>query len=71
MDQRAYGVSHSTIAGAAKRFVMEGLDAALGRKEQKNQHRKVTGEVGAQICLIACSDPPEGVIKVDHADHRR
>ena len=58
--KEAYGASHSTIAGVAKRFVMEGLEAALGRKEQKNRRRKVTGEVEGQICLIACSDPPEG-----------
>jgi len=44
----------------AKRFVMEGMEAALGRKKQKNRHRKVTGEVEAQLTLIACSDPPEG-----------
>lgn len=56
----AYGASHSTIAGVAKRFVMEGMEAALGRKEQKNRSRKVTGEVEAQICTIACSEPPEG-----------
>ncbi len=56
----AYGAAHSTIAGVAKRFVMEGLEAALGRKKQKNHYRKVTGEVEAQICVIACSDPPEG-----------
>ena len=58
--KEAYGASHSTIAGVAKRFVMEGLEAALGRKEQKNCRRKVTGEVEAQICLIVCSDPPDG-----------
>ena len=58
--QEAYGASHSTIAGVAKRFVMEGMEAALGRKEQKNRDRKVTGEVEAQICVIACSEPPEG-----------
>ena len=40
---------------------MEGLEAALGRKEQKNRHRKVTGEVEAQLCLIVCSEPPEGM----------
>lgn len=28
----AYGTSHRTIAGIAKRFVMEGMEAALGRK---------------------------------------
>ena len=57
----AYGVSRSTIAGVAKRFVMEGMEAALGRKEQKNRYRKVTGDVEARICTIACTDPPKGV----------
>ena len=35
----------------------------MGRKEQKNRYRKVTGEVEAQMCLIACSEPPEGASK--------
>ena len=56
----AYGASRSTIAGIAKRFVMEGMEAALGRKVQENRHRKVTGDVEARICTIACSKPPEG-----------
>ncbi len=56
----AYGASRSTIAGVAKRFVMEGMEAALGRKKQENRHRKVTGEVEAQLILIACSTAPEG-----------
>jgi len=56
----AYNASRGTIAGVAKRFVMEGMEAALGRKKQVNRHRKVTGEVEAQLTLIACSDAPEG-----------
>ena len=56
----AYGATHSTIAGIAKRFVFEGLEAALGRKKHDHYHRKVTGEVEARICAIACSEPPEG-----------
>ena len=56
----AYGVCRGTIAGVAKRFVMEGMEAALGRKTQQNRARKVTGEVEAKICMIACSDPPKG-----------
>lgn len=56
----AYHTTNGTIAGVAKRFVTEGLEAALGRKTQENYHRKVTGEVEAQICLIACTVPPEG-----------
>ncbi len=45
----AYGAAHGTTAGVAKRFVMEGLEAALGRKKQENYHRKITGEVEARI----------------------
>ena len=56
----AYGASRSTIAGIAKRFVMQGLEAALGRKKQENRRRKVTGDVEARICAIACSEPPDG-----------
>lgn len=56
----AYSAVHGTIAGVAKRFVFEGVEAALGRKKQENYHRKVTGEVEARICAIACSEPPEG-----------
>ena len=56
----AYGASRSTIAGIARRFVMEGMEAALGRKKQKNRYRKVTGDVEAWICTIACSKPPKG-----------
>jgi hypothetical protein len=58
--QEAYDATHSTIAGVAKRFVFEGVESALGRKKQENYHRKVTGEIEARICVIACSEPPEG-----------
>ncbi len=58
--QKAYGTSAATVAGVAKRFVTEGLEAALGRKKQENRHRKITGEIEAQICAIACSKAPEG-----------
>ena len=58
--KEAYGVSNSLIAGVAKRFVLEGVEAALGRKKQENYYRKVTGEIEARICAIACSEPPEG-----------
>ncbi len=58
--KEAFGVSNGTVAGIAKRFVMEGMESALGRKQQLNRYRKVTGEVEAKICAIACSDAPEG-----------
>ncbi len=56
----AYGVSRGTVAGVAKRFVMDGMEAALGRRKQENRARKVTGEVEAKLCMIACSAPPQG-----------
>jgi transposase len=56
----AYSVSNGTIAGVAKRFVLEGMEAALGRKKREYPPKKVTGEVEAKICVIACSAPPEG-----------
>lgn len=58
--KEAYKASSATIAGIAKRFVMEGMEAALGRKKQENHSRKVTGDVEAQLCAIACSTPPQG-----------
>jgi len=33
--KEANGASRNTIAGIAKRYVMEGMEAALGRKEEK------------------------------------
>lgn len=56
----AYNAVHSTISKIAQRFVLEGLESALGRKKQENYHRKVTGEIEAKICAIACSSPPAG-----------
>ena len=51
------------IAEIAKRFVTEGLDAALDRRKQENRCRKVTGDVEARICAIACSEPPKGTTR--------
>ena len=58
--QEAYRATPHTICQIAKRFVEGGLEAALGRKEQENRHRKVDGEVEAHIVAIACSEAPEG-----------
>ena len=58
--QSAYNATHTTIVGIAKRFVFEGLEAAIGRKKQENHYRKVTGDIEARICAIACSQPPQG-----------
>jgi transposase len=56
----AYKANPSTVIGISKRFVEDGLEAALGRKEQVNRCRKVDGKVEAHMVSIACSTPPEG-----------
>jgi hypothetical protein len=56
----AFSASETMICGVAKRFVEQGLKAALGRKEQINRCRKVDGRVEAHIIAIACSEPPQG-----------
>lgn len=58
--REAYSANHNTIAGVAKRFVTEGMEAALGRKKQQNRRHKVTGDAEANICMIACSNAPQG-----------
>ena len=56
----AYSASLSTVCQVARRFVLEGVKSALGRKEQVNRHRKVDGNVEARMVAIACSKAPEG-----------
>jgi len=58
--QEAYGACHETIAGVARRFVFDGMEAALGRKKRESKPFFITGEVEVRICAIACSVPPEG-----------
>jgi hypothetical protein len=50
-----HGTSCSVLPGIAWGLIFE-----LGRKKQENHHRKVTGEIEARICAIACSAPPDG-----------
>ena len=58
--KEAYHATPSTISQIAKRFVTGGLEAALGRREQVNRHKKIDGRVEAHIIAIACSEAPEG-----------
>lgn len=41
--KEAYHATPHTISQIAKRFVTGGMEAALGRKEQANRHKKLTG----------------------------
>lgn len=58
----ALGVTSRTIEHLKKRFVEEGLDAALERKPREKPPREVTfdGAFEARLIFLACSDAPEG-----------
>ncbi len=56
----ALQVSKPTIVRTRRRCVLEGLDAALYDKPRPGATPKITGEVEAQLTLLACSTPPEG-----------
>ena len=58
--KEAYHATPHTICQIAKRFVTGGVEAALGRKEQVNRHKKIDGRVEAHIIAIACSEAPKG-----------
>ncbi len=57
---QAYTSNPVSVSHIAKRFVEEGLEAALSRKPQENRSRKVDGEVEAKVVALACTKPPEG-----------
>ena len=57
----AYDVSLPKIERVRKRFVEEGLEAALSRKPVTNVHRrKITGDEEAHLIALCCSPAPEG-----------
>lgn len=58
----ALGVTPRTIEHLKKRFVEEGLEAALTRKQPDKPPREVVfgGEFEARLIALACTDPPEG-----------
>jgi len=57
---KAHSTNENSITHIAKRFVEEGLESALSRKEQRNRSRKVDGEIEAKVIALACSNPPQG-----------
>jgi putative transposase len=49
-----------TVLTIRHRFLKEGLQAALFDKPRPGAKPKITGDLEAQIVVLACSDPPEG-----------
>jgi hypothetical protein len=58
----ALGVTSRAIEHLKKRFVEEGLEAALERKPREKPPREITfdGAFEARLIALACSEAPEG-----------
>lgn len=56
----AFGAHITTVERLRKRFVEQGLEAALERNKRQNYTRKLDGDAEAHLIAIACSDPPQG-----------
>lgn len=58
----AFSCHRGTVEGIRKRFVEQGLEAALGRKKQAKPPREqiLDGEGEARLIALSCSHPPEG-----------
>ncbi len=52
--------STARVSTVRHRFRDEGLQAALVEKPRPGRAPKITGDIEAQIAVLACSDPPEG-----------
>ena len=54
-------VGTATVERVRKRFVEEGLEAALDRRQPRRQYlRKLDGDGEAHLVALACSQAPEG-----------
>jgi transposase len=57
----ALNIGDATIERVRKRFVEEGIESALNRREQKKRRQRIIdGEKEAYLIAIACSETPLG-----------
>ena len=57
----ALEVGHATVARVRRAYVLDGLDAALARKEPDRAYgRKLDGAQEARLIALACGTPPTG-----------
>jgi transposase len=56
----ALHIGRATVVRICKRFVEEGLEAALRDRPRPGAQRKLDGKQGAFLIALACSSPPEG-----------
>src|SRR4051812_49913178 len=61
---RALDVSTATIERVRRRFVADGLAAAVRRKPPAREYRRaLDGEAEAHLVALSCSEPPTGKAK--------
>ena len=59
--EESLDIGHATIERVRQRFVEEGIESALSRREQKKRRSKIIdGEKEAYLIAIACSQAPAG-----------
>ncbi len=56
----AVSISAATVARVRRRFVEEGLEAAINDRPRSGRERKLSGRQEAHLVAIACSNAPEG-----------
>jgi hypothetical protein len=61
-NAEAAEVNVATVERVRRRFVEQGLEAALVRKQQDrpSRQRKLDGAAEARLVALACSSPPQG-----------
>jgi transposase len=60
---KALLVHPNTVRNVRRRFVAEGLDAALYERPRPGAVPKLTGDIEAELTRLACSEPPIGHAK--------
>jgi transposase len=56
----ALNAATTTVERVRKRFVEEGLEAALSERSRPGGKRKLSGKQEAYLVALACTKPPEG-----------
>ena len=58
---RSLQTASATVERVRRRCVEEGIEAALGRREQQRRRpKKLDGAAEAHLIALACGEPPEG-----------
>ena len=58
---RSLQIASATVERVRRRCVEEGIEAALGRREQQRRRpKKLDGAAEAHLIALSCGEPPEG-----------